>query len=161
MFYSCDNIDFEDWLLDNMPSYKVNWGSCSDISELMPSAGIAGVNISVGYYNEHTLEEKIVLAEMENTLSKVKELVKLDSPRFEYFEEIPHWKNDYYDTLCSYMFDSKAKQNDSEIELYIEFCHNGNTEYTVHYGYTFEEAFLDFFYEHPEVSMNEVLDYYY
>lgn len=163
VFYSCDNRDFEDWLLDNMPTYNTNWGSCSDISELMPYSGVAGVNISCGYYNEHTLEEKIVLKEMMDTLENVKRLVKLESPKFEYIEEKITWRYGYYNDFDAYYggyLNSQKSNTFDDVQLYVIYQRNGKEEDATVYGDTFEGAFLEFFFENPDICMNDIIDYY-
>jgi hypothetical protein len=62
--------------------YKPCGGSFSDICVLCD--GICGVNISVGYYNEHTIEEKIRVDQWLNTLMTVARWIRQrDLPRFE------------------------------------------------------------------------------
>lgn len=162
VFYSCDNPDFEKWLLDNLPDYKTNWGSCSDISELMPASGVAGVNISCGYYGEHTLGEKIVLSEMMHTLDSVKSLVKLDSPKFEYIEEELE-REDSFDRWSLY-FGGYAKQPpkvNGFYSLYVVWQKDGVEREITTEGDTIEQAFFNFFYDNPDVCMNDIQDYYY
>lgn len=162
VFYSCDNPDFEDWLIDNMPKYNTNWGSCSDISVLMPCSGVAGVNISCGYYDEHTIDERIVLSEMMHTLECVKSLVKLDSPRFEYIEEKYNW-NDYYNKFDMYFggYVNGNQKSHGTYELYVVYQKDGKEYETVSDGVTVEEAFFNFFHDNPTVCMNDISDYYY
>jgi hypothetical protein len=50
-------------------------GSFTDISILMPEWGIAGVNLSIGYYQQHTRGEYLCLPEMERTISAVKRML--------------------------------------------------------------------------------------
>lgn len=57
VFYSCNNKDFMDFWEN--AGFNLQYGSFSDISILMPVLGIAGVNLSAGYYNEHTSGEVI------------------------------------------------------------------------------------------------------
>ncbi len=57
VFYSCDNRDYVKWV--ESFGWKEENGSCSDISSLMPDWGIAGVNLSVGYYRQHSTTEHI------------------------------------------------------------------------------------------------------
>lgn len=166
VFYSCDNPDFEDYLLDNMEKYSTKWGSMSDISTLMTHSGVAGVNISSGYHDEHTLHETINLEEMENTLRVVKELVKKDSASFEYIPEYDIYDTDYYGYgNTSYYSDSYWKNYvnskvNKEVGLYVVFLDHGVENETYITGDTFENAFLDFFYSYPTVCMNDVLDFY-
>ena len=50
---------------------------------------VAGVNLSVGYHNEHTAEEYLDLNEWRNTLDILRNLLRLPQPRFPLPEETP------------------------------------------------------------------------
>jgi len=52
VFYSCDNQEFSDYI--SSFGFAPSFGTFSDISILMPYMGVAGVNLSVGYLDEHT-----------------------------------------------------------------------------------------------------------
>ena len=160
VFYDCDNYDFEDFLLDNLPDYKTAWGTCSDISVLMSKSGVAGVNVSSGYHNEHTLDETINLKEMEHTLTELKKLVKIDSPKFEYIEckyVGRGWDFGYGD--YGYYGKSKTKYAE-DIGLYVVFEKDGKEYENYYEAQTIGEAFYEFFMENADVCMNDVLDWY-
>lgn len=55
VFYQCDNKEFEDYI--NSFGFYTCRGSYTDISILCPIWECAGVNLSVGYYDEHTYIE--------------------------------------------------------------------------------------------------------
>ena len=84
VYYDNDNPDFEKYV--NSFGFTTATGSFSDISELCPSWGISGVNLSIGYYNAHSLLEYLKIDEWEATVEKVKRM--LDSPPAEMFEYI-------------------------------------------------------------------------
>lgn len=166
VFYDCDNPDFEEYLLDNMEGYGTKWGTMSDISTLMENSGVAGVNVSSGYHDEHTTSETINLKEMENTLKNVKELVKKESDHFEYIEAEYLYKN-YYGDYYGYgygngnYYGNKYKtKNQQEVGLYVVFLCDGVEDEAYVTGRTFEDAFFEFFSLYPQVCMNDVLDYY-
>lgn len=69
VFYCCNNKKFEKYI--NKFGFVTDIGTFTDISILMPSWQICGVNLSVGYYDEHTREERLFLEAWENTLVKV------------------------------------------------------------------------------------------
>lgn len=87
VFYDCSNDEFTKFIEKNT-GYKSDWGSFTDICEIMPVSGIAGVNLSCGYYSAHTKSEYVKPQEMMNTVSVVKKLlaVPTDKP-FEYVEK--------------------------------------------------------------------------
>lgn len=92
VFYDCDNEDFEQYIQSF--GFKTAYGSFTDICELCPVWGMAGVNLSVGYVNEHTASEKLYIDQMYNTLKRVSTI--LSEPEFPAFEYIPMVYSGYY-----------------------------------------------------------------
>lgn len=91
VFYDCDNEDFENYLLDHYVKYSTAVGSFSDICTLCPALGIAGVNISIGFKNEHTAKETLNLDEWHRTVTTTRKLLAKDCPEFEYIESKYMW----------------------------------------------------------------------
>ena len=91
--YECDNPDFDDYLLKNLGGYDLATGSFSDICELCPAGGIAGVNISIGFMREHTTSETLNLKQWHNTVMKVKLMIAHECPKFEYIEALNTYGN--------------------------------------------------------------------
>jgi hypothetical protein len=82
VFYSVGSPEFIKWCEANFDGYKHNWGSFTDIGVLCKT--MCGVNISVGYYDEHGSSERLVLKEWHRTLETArKALSQLNIPRFE------------------------------------------------------------------------------
>lgn len=75
VYYSCVNPKFENWI--NSFGFYTCLGTYTDISVLCPQWGIAGVNLSVGYYNEHTKEEYLRYNELEETIDKVRNMLRV------------------------------------------------------------------------------------
>lgn len=91
VFYNCNNDEFVDYI-ENF-GFVWNYGSFTDISELCPAWGIAGVNLSVGYRDEHSTNEILFVGQLLSTINKVKKmLMEKNIPQFKY---IPLY--DYYD----------------------------------------------------------------
>ena len=72
-----------------------NFGSFSDISFLCPAWEVAGVNLSVGYYNEHSNSEYLCVGQLFDIIEKVKLMLK-DVENVVYFKYIKmpeekHW----------------------------------------------------------------------
>jgi hypothetical protein len=65
--------------------FKSSFGSFSDISILCPKWGIGGVNLSIGYYSQHTSSEILKIDEWQNTVDRVEAII-LNPPekQFEY-----------------------------------------------------------------------------
>lgn len=91
VFYDCANEDFQKYILRH--GFEKKFGSFSDICMLSPEWNIASVNLSCGYFEEHTKHEYINLNYMEKTISKVKNiLVDSQSQSVPYydFQEDPY-----------------------------------------------------------------------
>lgn len=83
VFYSCDNPDFIDYVEDF--GFVEAIGSFSDISVICPNWGIAGVNLSIGYRDEHSTSEVLFVGQMINTIDKVCEMLQQkEIPSFKY-----------------------------------------------------------------------------
>ena len=74
VFYDCGNNNFMDYI--ESFGFKTNCGTYSDISVLGSSWNIAAVNLSSGYYNEHTSDEYIIFKELEFNIERVKLMLK-------------------------------------------------------------------------------------
>lgn len=88
VFYSCDNRDFVEYVCRF--GFEEAFGSFSDISVVAPYLGIAAVNISAGYYNEHRLHEHINLTHVEQNIARILEMVQTPTGQFEYVERKLH-----------------------------------------------------------------------
>lgn len=58
VFYDCPNQKFIDYITSNY-HWRYNEGTYSDISHICPHFDIAGVNLSVGYFEQHKTKEYI------------------------------------------------------------------------------------------------------
>lgn len=96
VFYNCGNDDF----IAYVESFGFNeeWGTFSDISEICPAWRIAGVNLSIGYYNEHSVIETLHVAQMLSTIEKVKKMLEAadDAPFFNYIYRQFGFKEYYF-----------------------------------------------------------------
>lgn len=93
VFYDDINEEFEKYV--NQFGFETNWGTLSDISVICPAWGISGVNLSVGYEDEHQEIETLHVQYLYETFDKV--LVMLDdiadAPYFKYQanEHVVQW----------------------------------------------------------------------
>jgi hypothetical protein len=94
VFYDCGNADFQKYI--EKFGFKTQKGSFSDISFIMPVWGICGVNLSIGYEDEHTLAERLYIKHWDETVRKVKHI--LSQEHFPTFEFI--YDNEIY-SICS------------------------------------------------------------
>lgn len=91
VFYDCTNNDFEEYVEGF--GFKTARGSFTDISFLCPKWEIAGVNLSVGYVNEHTPLEHLFCDFLMETVYKVENMLSEDAiPHFKYISS----NYDYY-----------------------------------------------------------------
>ena len=88
VFYSCNNPEFDAYV--ESFGFVTNFGSFSDISAICPAWKIAGVNLSIGYYDEHSVSETLYIGQMFNTIKKVKRMLEAaeSAPFFEYKESL-------------------------------------------------------------------------
>jgi len=93
VFYECGNQDFVSYI-EQMTFFTENMGSFSDISTIMDDFDIAGVNLSSGYYNEHTNREYANFKELKGTLAQI-EILLNDADNVETFSA-DVWSGAYY-----------------------------------------------------------------
>lgn len=132
VFYDCDNPIFTDYI--ESFGFNWNWGSFSDISILCPIWGVAGVNLSVGYRDEHTKSEVLYVGQLYNTIEKVKTmLTQEDIPHFEYIGAKRNkwgWWDISYNTACGYDEIGRCTHCNKlymEEELFPTVMQNGTT----------------------------------
>ena len=131
IFYECENYNFIEYI--ESFGFITNYGTFSDISWLCPQWKVAGVNLSVGYTNEHTQHETLSIKAMLSTIEKVKKmLTSSDIPKFEYIES--EWsKKQYSKTYGSFNFGyeeivcSKCHRLYTEEEMIPVVSNTGNT----------------------------------
>lgn len=78
--------------------FKRSWGSCTDISVLMPYFGISGVNLSSGYYHEHTgATEYISINDVNYLLKRLNNILSSDifGKRYEYKSSFSRYYSSY------------------------------------------------------------------
>lgn len=110
VFYDCGNEEFMNYI--ESFGFKTDYGTCSDISILGCNWNIASVNLSSGYYNEHTEKEYIIFSQLLKTIDRANKMLKKIKkapyfdyqeiqyvPRYQYdFEDLfPLWRNGFYD----------------------------------------------------------------
>ena len=97
VYYDLDNIDFENYI--NKFGFETAFGSFTDICELCPVLNCAGVNLSCGYYQEHTTSHYVVFSEMYDTIRKVINILSeaKDTDYFEYKQKPYRTAYGWYD----------------------------------------------------------------
>lgn len=162
VYYDCGNEEFKIYI-EKAIGYKEDYGSFSDIGHLSPAYDKASVNLSCGYYKQHTLDEYVVFEEMYHTYGKVKELLKLskDAPEFDYQEEagalFGTFAKYYHDggSYKSNLFDYESdfyKSNNYEVVFNGE---NGKEEYYDCSACSMEEAIGMWLMEYPDMCFTK------
>ena len=83
VFYDCDNNEFVQYV-ENF-GFVEAIGSFTDICSLCPEWKVAGVNLSIGYRDEHSISEVLFVGQMLNTIDKVCIMLQEESiPKFKY-----------------------------------------------------------------------------
>lgn len=108
VFYDCENPQFVDYV--EQFGFTEAYGSFSDICEFCPEWEVAGVNLSIGYRDEHSHQELLFVSPMFATIEKVKKM--LEEEEIPFFKYIPSpyawnwksWKKDGWEET----YDSKA-----------------------------------------------------
>ena len=72
VFYECNNPEFVEYV--EAFGFVTAHGTFSDISTICPSWGIAGVNLSIGYIDEHSYSEILYVGNMLATIGKVEKM---------------------------------------------------------------------------------------
>ncbi len=151
VFYDCGNKDFQTFVCETT-DFKENFGSFSDISHLSPATDVASVNLSCGYYKQHTLDEYVVFEEMENAIQATIKLIEAanDVEQFDY-QEVRYAGS--YSPFSEMMYGME-----------IDFKYGDKDEWDYVDGGNESECLASFFVNHPDVCYNDILDmqaYYY
>ena len=84
VFYDCENPYFTNYI--ESFGFVEAIGSFSDICMFCEEWGVAGVNLSIGYRDEHSVSEVLFVGHMLNTIDKVVSMLTMP------IDEIPHFK---------------------------------------------------------------------
>ena len=90
VFYGCGNEDFQNYV--QTFGFTKEIGSCSDISFICPAWNVAGVNLSIGYENEHSYREYLNYDYLIETLQKIEKMLEdyKNDTHYEYIPKIEH-----------------------------------------------------------------------
>lgn len=115
VFYDCDNKDFIKYV--SSFGFIEAFGSFTDISEICPKWGVAGVNLSVGYRDEHSTSEILFVSPMLSTFEKVKAMLDdaNNSPTWQYIRAKFAWDKSMFKSTFSSKVDW-SKFVDEDIE---------------------------------------------
>lgn len=87
VYYDCDNEAFEELITSY--GFISDWGTFTDISIIAPQWGIAAVNLSVGYFDEHMKIETLNMNYLYATIARVEKMLK-NCENWDSYGYIPH-----------------------------------------------------------------------
>lgn len=155
VYYDLDNREFEEFVTETT-GYETNYGSVSDISYLAPEAGVAAVNLSCGYYKEHTIEHYVIWEEMERTLEATMYLIaaaKVEgTPKFEYKEK----------KRFGYFGGKYGWYDDPYDDYYVEYVtitwiEDSKLNYEMYDGRSIDECVGKFLVDPPYMRYNDII----
>lgn len=154
VFYRCGNTQFQMFVTETT-GFKEAFGSFSDISHLSPATDVASVNLSCGYYQQHTLKEYVLFEEMLASIEATKKLIKAANKveQFEYCEE----RSFDYGYGYDYNFGGGYGEEVDGME-FSYFNVNGKEEWDYVDGESMLECVGRFMMEHPTLCFDDVLD---
>lgn len=125
--YNCENTEMDKYI-ENFGFIK-SYGSFSDISVLCKKWGIGGVNLSIGYYDQHTKNEYLKIEEYYNTIKRVKNILKnCPKQKFDYIERFTKYDK-YWD------YDYKYNDNGYNSNKTYDSYNNDYNNYKEYYDY--------------------------
>ena len=149
VFYDCYCPEFVDYV--ESFGFCERWGSFTDISFLMPEWQIVGVNLSVGYEDEHSYTEILNINPLFDTIRKVKKMLsEKNIPTFVYDETVASssmwWKRTsvfgQHCSKCKKLFSEHelfpVMGMDNKTKFYCPDCIVGNVEWCDYCGEPFE-----------------------
>ena len=125
---NCIDVVTDEFISDLKPimtkyGYSENTGTFTDVGELVENVKVCGVNISCGYYSEHTSNEYCKISELENCLNFIYEILTTLNSEKQYHIEINRYSSNY-----SYYWDYEPRANNkieeeapSEFEDFSDF----------------------------------------
>ena len=84
VYYGCNNAEFENFI-SNFGFVK-DVGTFSDISIIAPFWGIAAVNLSIGYIDEHSYSERWFINETFKIIKQVIKILSIEKDKIPYFK---------------------------------------------------------------------------
>lgn len=154
VFYDCANDEFTNYI--ESFGFVEAIGSFSDICMFCEDWGVAGVNLSIGYRDEHSVSEVLFVGHMLNTIDKVVSMLSVPADKIPHFKFIPapylaqYWYKYYRDAgytdkkcfLCEKEYKLEdmipVKMRDNTIKNFCIDCIVDNVRWCHNCGEAFE-----------------------
>ena len=113
VFYNCLNNNFIKYI--NSFDWNTSIGTFSDISIIAKEWNIAAVNLSSGYYNEHTRYEYIKWKEVKKIITRVKRMLKEhDKAKFFVYKRKKDKSDNFYKTIYEMILWQRLLNNEEQ-----------------------------------------------
>ena len=120
VYYDTETPEFEQYMLDNFTGYASANGSFTDIVELVPAAGVCGVNVSIGFYDEHTADESLEVCAFIRTAYNTLTLLRKEQPTFP--SDYTGWGNWRSAFSYDYGQDSPGFEDEDSLLFHCPYC---------------------------------------
>ena len=150
VFYDLDNSEFEDFVLGEYWKYET--GTYTDTCEIAPALKCAAVNLSCGYYYEHTANEYINLSEMERNIKEIVKLIERSDDTFYEYTEFSYYKKGMYCDTYTYKSDAYC--------ICYDDAYTGDHKYAVYEADSWVEAVGKFMLDYPEMQTSLITGVY-
>lgn len=157
VYYEGGNEEFEEYVTSK--GWKTAQGTFTDICIVAPYIGVAAVNLSIGYQNEHRKDESLDLDALEKIIKRVPSLFETDK-KFEWVDAPRSFYRDYYGDYYGYGYGYGDYPEYDEEYYVIEYTDkskrrrmdlaSGRSEY---------EALGMFFVDHPDVCYSDITEF--
>lgn len=152
VYYDQANREFEKFVETEF--WRMNYGTFTDICNICPVLDVSGVNLSCGYYKQHTTNEYVVLKELETAIQETKKLIRRTDPTvtFPYVEEVKRWTNKYYGSW--YDFPERV----TEEYFYITYWYGSKQQTEFVPGVNLEAAVGSFLIDNPDMCYGDIVE---
>lgn len=146
VFYDCGNEEFKEVI--EALGFVEKYGTFSDISIISPAFDIASVNLSAGYYNEHTKYEYINLLHLDFTITSIENLLEIvkthevfNNIRFDYEPLAKAYPVEEYGENKNYSYFNNYDNDNFLYALQEDWNGLSNEEWYRYYGYEKPKSF--------------------
>ena len=165
VYYDSANDEFEKFIESH--GWEAAFGSFTDICEVCPYLGVMGVNLSIGFFDEHTTEETLDTDIMNETIKRIPELLNEDRV-FEYGENVRYFR-DYYGSYFSrgwyddydydYSYREHSKYEKKKVkEWYVLYTDlDDNEDWVIVEDETFQGAVGMFLIQNPDIPYKNII----